>query len=243
MQNQNAFILFSAGQDSTATLLLAKTLFKNIHTVSVHYGQHHDLNQEQIAAFARECGSHQHHFIDVPNYPRWVNSALTQTDLSTAQICSQLDHKQLPQSFVPGRNLFFLCIASILASTHQASCIGLGISEVDFAGYPDCRSEFIASAKQTLTLALQEPVQIFTPLLSMNKAEIWGLIDLFASAEEIDKRTKSCYTTKWGEPACGECSACRLRIAGFKEFRSARQAYREKAMVFQEIAARWVKRL
>ena len=43
-----------------------------------------------------------------------------------------------PNTFVPGRNLFFLSIAAVYARELGINHIVTGVSQTDFSGYPDC---------------------------------------------------------------------------------------------------------
>ncbi|GIS31242.1 MAG: hypothetical protein Ct9H90mP3_0380 [Flammeovirgaceae bacterium] len=69
---------------------------------------------------------------------------------------SHPSNQNLPNSFVPGRNLLFLSIASSIAYNREIENIVIGVCETDFSGYPDCRNEFIKSMKKTIHLATKE---------------------------------------------------------------------------------------
>ena len=46
---------------------------------------------------------------------------------------------QLPTTFVPGRNLLFVTLAATYAYERKMPNIVIGVSQVDYSGYPDCR--------------------------------------------------------------------------------------------------------
>ena len=80
-------------------------------------------------------------------------------------------------TFVPGRNLFFLSIAAVYARERGINHIVTGVSQTDFSGYPDCRDAFIKSLNVTLNLAMDEQFVLHTPLMWIDKAETWALAD------------------------------------------------------------------
>ena len=86
-----------------------------------------------------------------------------------------------PNTFVPGRNLFFLSIAAVYAR-NMALTIVTGVSQTDFSGYPDCRDAFIKSLNVTLNLAMDEQFVLHTPLMWIDKAQTWAL------ADELEKK-------------------------------------------------------
>ena len=46
---------------------------------------------------------------------------------------------ELPVTFVPGRNLFFMTFAAAYAYRHDARHLVTGVAQTDYSGYPDCR--------------------------------------------------------------------------------------------------------
>ena len=99
----------------------------------------------------------------------------------------------LPNSFVPGRNLLFLSIATSVAYNREIKNIIIGVCETDFSGYPDCRDEFIKSMKKTIHLATEKPIEIHTPLMNFDKAQTWKLAKDLGCLETIIKSTMTDY--------------------------------------------------
>ena len=54
-----------------------------------------------------------------------------------------LDDKEIPVTYVPGRNTIFLAYAMAWAEVLGASDILIGVNSVDYSGYPDCRPEYL----------------------------------------------------------------------------------------------------
>ena len=102
----------------------------------------------------------------------------------------------------------------MIAKQQGCHILYTGVCETDFSGYPDCREDFIKSLEQTLTLAMDYPFQIRTPLMFLSKSETvlkmkdLGFLDLY-------RLTHTCY--EGTRPACGKCPACLLRLNGFAE--------------------------
>ena len=98
--------------------------------------------------------------------------------------------------------------------------------ETDFSGYPDCRRDTIEAMAHALSLGLDKPVVIDTPLMALTKAETWALAERIggrALVELIIEASHTCYLGDrkhrhaWGY-GCGHCPACDLRAAGYAEW-------------------------
>jgi 7-cyano-7-deazaguanine synthase len=120
---------------------------------------------------------------------------------------------------VPARNTVFLAYALAIAETIGAADIFIGVTAVDYSGYPDCRPEFIAAFEALANLATRAATEegrrftIHAPLIGLTKSEIIRRgIDL-----GVDYAlTTSCYDPGPDGGACGRCDACRIRLAGFQ---------------------------
>ena len=134
----------------------------------------------------------------------------------------------LPTSFVPGRNVLFLTTAAALAYRRGICDLVGGMCETDFSGYPDCREKTVHAVAVALTMALDRPVTVHTPLMWIDKAETWRLAEDLGGEGLIDlirEETVTCYegdrTHKhaWGY-GCGVCPACELRAKGYAKYRA-----------------------
>ena len=121
---------------------------------------------------------------------------------------------------MPARNTVFLSFALAWAEVLEASSIFIGVNAIDYSGYPDCRSEYIAAFEQMANLATRAGVEgvtkvkIHAPLMELDKA---GIIRL-ASSLNVDLRlTHSCYDPDERGRACGWCDSCALRLKGFAD--------------------------
>lgn len=210
MMKNNAMVLLSGGQDSTTSLFWAKKKFGGVETVSFDYGQRHRVELKSAAKIARLAGV-KNSVIVIREFESIKNSALL--DAKAAVSKKHRLNKNLPATFVPGRNILFLTAAAAFAYTKKISNLVIGVSQVDYSGYPDCRGEFIRSMEKSLSLGMEYPVRIHTPLINLDKK---GTVLLAKKLGALDmmKHTHTCYEGK--NPPCGKCPACILREKGFK---------------------------
>jgi 7-cyano-7-deazaguanine synthase len=211
MMKNKAMVLLSGGQDSTTSLFWAKKKFGTVETVSFDYGQRHRVELKSAAKIAR-LARVKNSVIVIREFESIKNSALL--DAKAAVSKKHKLNKKLPATFVPGRNILFLTAAAALAYTKKTVNLVIGVSQVDYSGYPDCRGEFIKSMEKSLSLGMEYPVKIHTPLISLDKK---GTVLLAKKLGALDmmKHTHTCYEGK--NPPCGKCPACLLREKGFKE--------------------------
>lgn len=228
MPNASALVLFSAGQDSATCLAWALQRFECVETVGFFYGQRHAIEMEQrevlrdvLAARGVEGRLRHDHVVDLSGYGAIAESALT------ADRAIEMAANGLPSTFVPGRNLVFFTVASAIAYRRGLGTLVGGMCETDFSGYPDCRRETIDAMERTLSLGLDTPLAIDTPLMHLTKAQTWAMArdlggDDLVSA--IVEHSHTCYQGDrlhrhdWGY-GCGACPACELRAKGWEEWR------------------------
>jgi 7-cyano-7-deazaguanine synthase len=204
-------VLLSGGQDSTTSLFWAKKKFDSVETVSFDYGQRHKVELKSAAKIAGLAGV-KNSVIVIKEFEAIKYSALLDAKADVSKRHSL--NKDLPATFVPGRNILFLTAAAAFAYTKGISNLVIGVSQVDYSGYPDCRGEFIRSMEKSLRLGMEYPVRIFTPLIKLDKKGTVLLAKKLGALEAM-KYTHTCYEGK--KPPCGKCPACLLREKGFKE--------------------------
>jgi 7-cyano-7-deazaguanine synthase len=220
-QQEKAYVLLSGGQDSFVCLIWAFQNFKNAETISINYGQRHNRELHYAIEIARHFKV-KHTVYDIGDFFK----AMT---IST--LINEGDHKQshqlasnLPASFVPNRNGIFLSIASNHAYKNDEKRINLvtGTCETDYSGYPDCRDNYIKAKQIELSLGLDKPVSIFTPLMWKTKSQIFDMANEAGKLKELIELTLTCYNgneelNSWGR-GCGNCPSCLLRKKGFDDF-------------------------
>ncbi len=227
--SDTALVLFSGGQDSTVCLAWTLGRFARVETVGFDYGQRHAIEldvrprlRDGLAAIEPKWKARlgEDHVIRLDALAAISDTALTRdTEITTAD-------SGLPTTFVPGRNLIFFAFAGALAWRRGARHLVGGMCETDYSGYPDCRDNTIKSMQVTLSLGLDRPLVLHTPLMWIDKAGTFALAEEIGGKALLDliiEDSHSCYRGDrthrhaWGY-GCGECPACRLRAQGFEKF-------------------------
>ncbi len=216
---KKAVVLSSGGIDSTTTLAMARAEGYEVYSLSFNYGQRHVVELEAAALVAKAFGVKEHLVIDL-DLGKIGGSALTDA-IEVPKGRSAEEIKQgIPVTYVPARNTIFLSYALAWAEQLMAADIFIGVTAIDYSGYPDCRPEYIRAFEQMANLALKAAIEgrlrirIHAPLIRMTKAEI------IRQGKElgIDYRlTHSCYDPSADGRACGQCDSCLIRKKGFRE--------------------------
>ena len=227
-------VLLSGGLDSTTVAAFALSQGYELLAVTAHYGQRHQREVLAARTIAETLGL-THRVVDVSFFGdlAWY-SALTSPDrfaLPTGRPAEQMS-QDVPITYVPLRNTFFLTLGAALLESHvlhaievdgvppdaASATLFIAANAIDYSGYPDCRPEFYASAAETLRLGSKlgtqyaVPFRIETPLITLSKADSVRLaLDLNAPLDH----TWSCY--EGGATPCGTCDSCLLRAKGFAE--------------------------
>lgn len=217
MNQQQAVVLLSGGLDSTTVLAMAQSQGFVCNCLSFQYGQRQSIELERARVIARNADAARHLVLRV-DLDAIGGSALTaEIEVPKDRPFGDME-KEIPVTYVPGRNILFLAHALSWAEVLGASDIFLGINAVDYSGYPDCRPEFLDAFAQMANLgtkagATGKPFRFHAPLIRLSKKEI------ILKGRELGVDyglTHSCYDPV-GDKACGRCDACRLRLQGFSE--------------------------
>ena len=213
MSGIDACVVFSGGLDSSVCLASAVREYGSTGTLAVTflYGQKH-YREVDYARTQVDYYGIGHKVIDLAAVG-WGSSSLTSDHPIPA---GDVDRPGIPSTYVPGRNLIFLSIATSIAESHGARAVITGVNAVDYSGYPDCRPEFIAALQKTVDLGTEvgvsgRGVEIKTPLIGMDKAQI---VSLGVELEVPFEHTWSCYAGN--DVPCRVCDSCLLRQAGFR---------------------------
>lgn len=209
--DEPALVVFSGGQDSTTCLFWAKAIFAKVYAICFSYGQRHHLETDIARKIAADAEI-DFRLIEVPFLHELNRNSLTDNSIT---VDTEIPENKLPNSFVPGRNLFFPSIAAAYAHELGIKHIITGVSQTDFSGYPDCRENFIKSLNKTLNLAMDEDFVIYTPLMHRDKCQIWALADDLGIFDLVRNNTLTCYNGIVGD-GCGKCPACKLRKHGLE---------------------------
>ncbi|HHP5405099.1 TPA: 7-cyano-7-deazaguanine synthase QueC [Aeromonas veronii] len=211
---KKAVVVFSGGQDSTTCLVQALARYDEVHAITFDYGQRHREEIDIARRLGSALGIAAHKVMDVTLLNELAVSALTRDDIP---VSCELQDNGLPNTFVPGRNILFLTLASIYAYQVGAEAVITGVCETDFSGYPDCRDEFVKALNQAVSLGLDRGIRFETPLMWLDKAETWALADHYGHLDTVRQQTLTCYNGIAGD-GCGTCPACELRSRGLNNY-------------------------
>lgn len=227
--NSKALVLFSGGQDSTTCLAWALERYAHVETIGYAYGQRHSVElqcrqtvlnrlRRDFPQWSVKLG--EDHMLDLSVLGQISDTALTQDRAIALQKCG------LPNTFVPARNILFFTFASAVAYRRGLEVLVGGMCETDYSGYPDCRDNTLKSLQVAMSLGLEAPMVVETPLMWLDKEATWSLAESLggdALIEIIKQDTHTCYMGDrsvqhdWGF-GCGDCPACDLRSKGYKKF-------------------------
>ncbi len=208
-----ALVVFSGGQDSTTCLFWAKKHFDEVLAIAFDYGQRHIVELDAAKKIASEAKVKLNLF-KINLLSEVSHNSLTDNAMEVET--NQPDHRP-PNTLVEGRNMLFLTYAAVFAKANGISDIITGVGQADYSGYPDCRNEFIKSLNQTLNLSMDYDYHIHTPLMWLDKSEIWQMADGLGVFEIVRDQTITCYHGIQGE-GCGTCPSCKLRNRGLLKY-------------------------
>jgi len=208
-----ALVVFSGGQDSTTCLFWAKQQFDEVFAIAFNYGQRH-VSELDAAKRIAEAANIPLRIFQLDLLSSESHNSLTDKDMNVES--EQPDHRP-PNTLVEGRNMLFLTYAAIFAKAHGIHNLITGVGQADFSGYPDCREVFIKSLNQTLNLSMDFEYRIHTPLMWLDKLEIWQLADELGVFELVREQTITCYHGLPGM-GCGNCPSCKLRNRGLNKY-------------------------
>jgi len=224
-----ALVLFSGGQDSATCLAWALERYDRVETVGFDYGQRHivelECRQNVLTALRERFPSWRDrlgddHMLDMRLLSKISDTAMTENK------AIEFNANGLPNTFVPGRNLLFFTFAAALAYRRELKFLVGGMCETDYSGYPDCRDNTLKALQVALSLGMDHPLVIETPLMWIDKRQTWQMaLDLGGSEflEIVRDKTHTCYVGDhhtrhdWGY-GCGDCPACELRKNGYEQF-------------------------
>ncbi len=227
-------ILLSGGLDSTTVAAYALKEWYELTAITFQYGQKHKREVESAKKVAEVMGI-KWEVVDFSFYKKlaWYSALTSSGNFQVPKKRSSGDMaKDIPITYVPLRNTFFITMAAAFLESEVLNLIEVGrvnpadveasifiaVNAVDYSGYPDCRPEYYEKMAGVLfegsKLGAQygRSINIQTPIINMTKAEIVKLaFELNAPLEY----TWSCYEGE--DIPCEKCDSCILRARGFAE--------------------------
>lgn len=215
---KKAIILLSGGLDSATVAAIANNQGFELMALTFLYGQRHEIETlfaERLASFFK---IENHVKINLP--ADIFRSALVKSSgIEVPEGRDRDDENDIPETYVPARNIIFLSYALAFGESIGAYDIFIGANAVDYSGYPDCRPEFFdafvnMANKGTKTGVSGEKFSIHTPLLNLKKS------DIIKKGVELGldySLTHSCYNPAEDGASCGICDSCLIRKKGFAD--------------------------
>jgi len=216
---RKAIVLSSGGIDSTTAMAIAKHDGFKIYSLSFFYGQRHAFELNAAQKVANAIGVTEHLVLNIDLTPIGGSSLTGNIDVPKDRGEQEMT-REIPVTYVPARNTIFLSFALAWAEVLKSSDIFIGVTAIDYSGYPDCRPEYIEAFERMANLATKAGVEgttkirIRTPLIRLTKAQI---IQKGIELGVDYGLTHSCYDPSPQGLACGKCDSCFLRRKGFKE--------------------------
>lgn len=211
-----AVVLLSGGLDSYTAAAIGQRDGLILNALTIRYGQRHQCEIDAARRVAGALGVARHLELDL-DLRGIGGSALTSNE--PVPRGRDLSAPEIPSTYVPARNTIFLSLALGWAEVLGARDIVIGVTAVDYSGYPDCRPEFISAFETLASLATRAGAQggrfhIRTPLIAMSKADIIRR----GTELQLDYRlTHSCYDPAEAGRPCQRCDSCVIRARGFAE--------------------------
>lgn len=231
LSKEKALVLFSGGQDSAISLAWALDRYRHVETIGFDYNQRHNVELGLRIKIRSEYAKNFPQYAERIGRDRIVR-AKGIGDLASSAMTSEenieFGEDGIPTTFLPGRNLMFMLLASSYAYDNDIGVIIAGMCQVDYSGYPDCRAETLDTQMKAIQLGMECDIELQTPLLNETKAESWRIAESLGGpllVDLINEHSHSCYlgirTTRhsWGY-GCGECPACELREKGWSEYQA-----------------------
>lgn len=213
MEMSKALVVYSGGQDSTTCLFWAKKHFDQVDAICFNYGQRHIVELTAAQQIAETAG------VPLQIFQIDLLSGVSHNALTDKGINIETDQPahRPPNTLVEGRNMLFLTYAAIFAKANGIHDLITGVGQSDYSGYPDCRNDFILSLNKTLNLSMDYVYRIRTPLMWLDKSEIWQMADELGVFDLVRDQTITCYHGIAGN-GCGKCPSCKLRNRGLIKY-------------------------
>jgi len=204
-------VSLSGGLDSTVlcAVLLTERKYQSVLPVFFRYGSKHGQWEEDAAHKVAEYFALQLTLVDLCAAFSHTTSALLAADKRSIPKTAY-DSESMEQTLVPGRNLIFASFLAAIAESRQADVLALATHAGDHCLYPDCRPSFNAALADAIMESSDGKVRLLTPFSAMDKAAIVAQGIRLGAPFSL---TRSCYTHQ--TLSCGECGACRERLAAF----------------------------
>lgn len=213
-------VILSGGQDSTTCLYWAKKRWAKVHAITFDYHQRHDAEIAAARKVAHMAEIESHEIIELGPVLKGTSPLISADSPAQYESWQKLPGG-LEATFVPCRNALFLTIAANRAYALGTQDVIIGVSQEDYGGYPDCRSDFLVAMGNALAmgmvLSMGEPMgefRIHAPLQHRNKAQTVEMSTRLPGCYAALAYTHTAYDGAY--PPTGKDHASLLRAKGFE---------------------------
>jgi len=216
---QRTVIIHSGGMDSTVLLAHLVAEGREVHALSVDYGQRH---RRELVAAAEICAHYKvpHRIADLRGLtPLFGANALTDSHIDVPE--GHYEEVSMKATVVPNRNMLLIATAAAWAMSLKATSVAYGAHGGDHAIYPDCRPAFAEALDKAIRLADWHEVSLERPFVGMDKTAI---VQRGVELGVPFALTWSCYVG--GDKHCGKCGTCVERKEAFLRRRAGSDSLR-----------------
>jgi len=218
LKQTGVVLAYSGGLDSSTVLHWCAHVFGEVTCLIFNYKQRHIVEIESAKSYLNKHFDSKsgvtYKVVDMSPINELAESALTR-DIDVPKDRDVNDMvKDIPVTFVPGRNIYFTTALSQIAFAKGWRHIAIGVNVLDYSGYPDCRPEFLQAMQEAIRIGIfnGKDVAVHAPLMQLSKVQIIRL-GQWLDVDYGD--THSCYEGVLG--GCSHCDSCVLRQQAFKE--------------------------
>ena len=156
------------------------TLCPGRETIGFDYGQRHRIELDGRDPIARPLSQLRpdwatklgpDHLLDLKLLGQISDTALTESR------AIEMQKQRLTQHLCARPQPAVLNFAASVAYRRGLSVLVGGMCETDYSGYPDCRDNTLKALQVAMSLGLDTPMTVETPLMWLTKAQTWALTD------------------------------------------------------------------
>lgn len=207
--NKKSIILLSGGLDSAVSLASSINDYNINLALTFDYGQKSSEKEIYSSKMLASFYNIEHKIIKLD----WLKQ-VSNSSLNNLSAVPDIDEKNLDNSeiavktansvWVPNRNGLFVNIAASFADALNYTHIIIGANKEEGATFKDNTMQFVTAVNNSLKNSTNNNVELFAPLISLNKAEI---VQKGINLNVPFKFISSCYNSN--KKHCGHCESCR----------------------------------
>ena len=211
MSHTDTLVLLSGGLDS-AVLVASEVRTRPVHPVYVSVGLAWEASERRMVERLLSTPPYAANVAPVARLDFNMRDVYAPTHWAITGHPPAYDTRD-EDVYLTGRNLVLLTKAGVMAVAKGMNRIALG----PLAGnpFPDARPAFFEAMSRALSLGLDRPIEIVTPIAELHKEDV---IRLGATLGVPFELTLSCMNPQAGDDLplhCGMCSKCRERRDAF----------------------------